>query len=178
MKRLLTVLLSFVLIMSAGFPVLSKDNSGTDEVVFKEITPEHNGIFVGLGIISEDYYTENINSAVTRGDFACMLAAMLGAADTKASQSYFSDVDIYHYAAGSIQVLFQRRIIEGCGDGTFAVNQTITAEDASTMLLRIMGYEALDEVNEKNYVLTKIRGKYSGEEFPTLSCSGEITLER
>ena len=163
MKRLLTVFLSFVLIMAAAFPVLSEDNLGTNDVVSKEIKAEHNRIFVGLGIISEDYYAENINSAVTRGDFACMLAAMLGAADIKATQSYFSDVDLYHYAAGSIQMLFERGIIAGCGDGTFAVNRTVTAEEASAMLLRIMGYDAIGSGNDKNYVSTKIRSKYSGE---------------
>lgn len=163
MKRLLTVFLSFVLIMAAAFPVLSEDNSGTNDVVFKEIKAEHKGIFVGLGIISEDYYTENINSAVTRGDFAYMLAAMLGAADIKATQSYFSDVDLYHYAAGSIQMLFESGIIAGCGDGTFAVNRTVTAEEASAMLLRIMGYDAIGSGNDKNYVSAKIRSKYSGE---------------
>ena len=163
MKRLLTVFLSFVLIMAAAFPVLSEDNSGTNDVVSKEIKAEHNRIFVGLGIISEDYYAENINSAVTRGDFAYMLAAMLGSADIKATQSYFSDVDLYHYAAGSIQMLFERGIIAGCGDGTFAVNRTVTAEEASAMLLRIMGYDAIGSGNDKNYVSAKIRSKYSGE---------------
>ena len=163
MKRLLTVFLSFVLIMSAVFPVLSEDNSGANDVVFEEIKAEHNEIFVGLGIISEDYYTENINSAVTRGDFACMLATMLGAVDIKATQSYFSDVDLYHYAAGSIQMLFELGIVVGCGDGTFAVDRTVTAEEASEMLIRIMGYDALGESNDKNYVSAKIRGKYSGE---------------
>lgn len=165
MKRLLTVFLSFVLIMAAAFPVLSEDNSGTNDVVSKEIKAEHNRIFVGLGIVDEDYFNENINSAVTRGDFANMLAAMLGSADIKATQSYFSDVDLYHYAAGSIQMLFDRGIIAGCGDGTFAVDRTVTAEEASAMLLRIMGYNVLDEGNRNviNYMSSKIRSRHSGE---------------
>ena len=163
MKRLLTIFLSFVLIMAASVPVLSEDDSSTNDVVVKEIKADHKEVFVGLGIVSEDYYAENINSAVTRGDFAYMLGAMLNAADVKATQSYFSDVDLYHYAAGSIQMLFERGIIAGCGDGTFAVDRIVTAEEASAILLRIMGYDAIGEVSDKNYVSTKIRSKYSGE---------------
>ena len=163
MKRLLTIFLSFVLIMAASVPVLSEDDSSTNDVVVKEIKADHKEVFVGLGIVSEDYYTENIHSAVTRGDFAYMLGAMLNAADVKATQSYFSDVDLYHYAAGSIQMLFERGIIAGCGDGTFAVDRIVTAEEASAILLRIMGYDAIGEVSDKNYVSAKIRSKYSGE---------------
>lgn len=164
MKRLLTVFLSFVLIMaSVASSVSSEKNSDTNDVSFREFKADHKEIFVGLGIVDEDYFNENINSAVTRGDFANMLAAVLGTGDVKATQSYFSDVDLYHYAAGSIQLLFERGIVAGCGDGTFAVDRTVTAEEASAMLLRIMGYDAFSEGNGKNSVLAKISGKYSGE---------------
>ena len=164
MKRLLTVFLSFVLIMAAVAPtVLSEKNSDTNDVFLKEFKADHKEIFVGLGIVEEDYFTENINSRVTRGDFANMLAAILGIKDAKATRSYFTDVDLYHYAAGSIEMLYERGIVAGCGDGTFAVDRTVTAEEATAMLLRIMGYDAIGSGNDKNSVSAKIRGGKSGE---------------
>ena len=62
---------------------------------------------------------------------ASMLNFPLGEVKQKGTQTYFTDVDLYHYAAGGIQLLVERGIAQGCGEGLFYPDRTVTAEETS-----------------------------------------------
>ena len=150
MKRIVTAVLSLIILLlsipSVSFAV--DFSSEIPDVRVEEYNKDYTEIFVGMGIVSAEYLAENADQPVTRGDFAKMLVEMLafrsGDAPAKATKRYFDDVDVYHYAAGSIQYLVERGIVQGCGNGVFCIDRTVTAEEATTMLLRAMGYDALE----------------------------------
>ena len=85
----------------------------------------------------------DLDGYVTRAQFTKMMAMASSYRDTvgeAGSLSLFSDVRSTHWAAEYVRVAVEQGWVQGYSDGTFRPDQTITAEEACTALLRMLGY--------------------------------------
>jgi len=74
---------------------------------------------------------------ITRAEFAAIVVRALGL-DTGMRNSSFTDVSSSEWYYGYIQTAVGYGIITGYGDGTYGPNDTITREQAMTMIARAM----------------------------------------
>ncbi len=93
------------------------------------------------------------NKTITRAEFAAMLARFieLDAAD---GETAFSDVPSDNWAAGYIDALVEKGVVNGYNDGTFRPEQTITRAEAVKMINGAIGHtpdKAKVEENLGNY---------------------------
>lgn len=93
-----------------------------------------------LGVINSEYDSEN--DYVSRENFALYTARLLKLDNESVSDiRYFRDVEQDSYAAAAINALAQHGYILGGDGGNFNPKDIITAGEAYTVLIRIMGYE-------------------------------------
>ncbi len=79
---------------------------------------------------------------VTRAEFAALLLRMIGMDQEVAPiADPFPDVSKDFWAAGSIEVAKNMKIITGYEDGTFRAANNVSYEEALTMIIRAIGYE-------------------------------------
>ena len=81
--------------------------------------------------------------AITRAEFASMIAKALGLKATK-FDNIFTDVDKNSQYYQYIYAAYEYGITDGCGKGKFAPNAQITRQDAMTMIARAMKLTKLD----------------------------------
>lgn len=99
-----------------------------------------------LGILNGDSSGNlNLDSGVTRAEFAKMLSAASRYKDTLGGggtgYSLFKDVKSSHWACEYIRLAVQEGWMIGYTDGTFRPDRTVTLEEACTALLRLLGYD-------------------------------------
>jgi len=87
------------------------------------------------GIIKGYGSTFQPDSNITRGDYALMLARVLGLTENSAD---FADVYPNDYFSGAIGALQKAGLINGLGNGTFAPNDNISRQDLFVMAYRIL----------------------------------------
>ena len=107
-------------------------------------------ILEGLGIITEEINYES-DKVLTRGDFAIMVANLIGYEGNTLAQGIFYDVEKEYYAADEIEFLYMQGIIKGYGDGSFRAGSNITYQEAIALLLRIMGIDKYAEYYKNSY---------------------------
>ena len=172
MKKLLAFVLSLMVMTTTVSSIVFAESLSNEyaDVITEKIKGNHYEAFVSMGLASEEYVRENLELPITRGDFAILLAKLLnytsGNGELVATEKKFSDVDIHHYAAGGVQFLFDKGIVRGCGDGEFCVDRVITAEEIAAMVVRVMGYDILQDMtgySSVNQVMANIRGRYTGD---------------
>lgn len=99
---------------------------------------------VNLGIISGfPDGTYKPGEAVTRAQFAKIIAAALGLGETAgfaAGETKFSDVAADHWASGYVNVAVDLGIIAGYPDGTFMPEKEVTYAEAIKMIVAALGY--------------------------------------
>lgn len=135
------------------------------------------GLLSYLGIFSgyEDG-SMRPDTKITRAEMAAIILRMFNMQNYSEYKGGFSDVDSSHWAANIIQTVSESKVINGMGNGTFAPNDTVTYEQAVTMIVRAMNYGDFAEssggypsgyikvANDKR--LTKNAMGYVGEEAP------------
>lgn len=87
------------------------------------------------------------NDMLTRAQFCKMAILLLDLEDQVLSASQktlFADVTSSHWAAGYVNLAYSRSLIQGYGNGYFGPDDNISYEQAVTIALRILGYEASD----------------------------------
>lgn len=109
-------------------------------------------VLKALSIVVGDAETGLIrpNDAIKRSEVAKMAVAILGLTDIATGSggaSKYSDVPDNHWASGYINVATNQGIVIGDDVGTFRPDDTITYQEAITIIVRILGYEpkALDD---------------------------------
>lgn len=99
-----------------------------------------------LGIMVGDAGTGNFRpeDSITRAEFARVAVSLLGLDDIAESakgESKYPDVSLDHWANGYINTATAQNLVIGRDDGNFAPEESITYQDAITILVRAMGYE-------------------------------------
>jgi len=118
---------------AASFPDVDED------AAYAEAAEYLNEIGVMQGDAQGNF---NPNKNVTRAQMAALLCRMIGETENLAVDgSRFSDVPAAYWANGDIIKAASLKIISGYSDGTFRPNNTVTYEQALTMVVRAMALE-------------------------------------
>lgn len=120
----------------------------------------------GTGIMcGDDKGNFNPDKTVTRAEMVTIICNMLGETENLAVSNKFYDVATTHWANRYIAKAIDLGFISGYGNGKFGPDDTVTYEQAITMLVRAMGqYSAADEAggypngfiyvaNERGYLI-------------------------
>ncbi|MNP39834.1 Endo-1,4-beta-xylanase A precursor [compost metagenome] len=83
------------------------------------------------------------DSAITRAEFAAIVVRALGLADNGKTEA-FADVQSSDWYMGAVAKAQEYKIIDGYEDGTFRPLNTITREEAMTMIARAMKITGLE----------------------------------
>ena len=139
LKRVLSLALASVMVVSMmviGAGAANFDDfSDKDEIVNKEAV----SVLVELGVLAgKDDGSYDPTGIITRGEMAKIICVVLNKGQdpnlgTVNSNTYTDTVG--HWAAPYIEYCTNLNIVAGKGDGTFAPNDTVTASEASKMLL-------------------------------------------
>jgi len=100
-----------------------------------------------LGIVTGDYVGGvrmfRPESEISRAEFAALVVRATGLAGLAAqSSTAFADVPANHWASGYVRMAADRGFILGHGDGTFTPDANVTFEQAVTMVVRAIGWQA------------------------------------
>lgn len=136
-KRLLTLLLVACLAVTSMIVPASAANASNSALQAVQ----------ALGIIQGNESGDLMLSGnVTRAQFAAMMTRASVYKDTVGSDgsgySLFKDVKSSHWASEYIRLAIDQGWITGYIDGTFRPEQSITLEEACTMVLRLLGYDS------------------------------------
>ena len=145
MKKILIILLSFIITVSAATPI-----SMAEVTTYKDYKVEDSAYFAdSFGLMSgyEDG-TFRPKNPITRAEFtkSLMKAAEIAYPDTKPFSIGFSDLDKSHWAYDDIAKAVSIGFINGYEDGTFRPNNNITYEQAVTMIFSVLGYRPVAEL--------------------------------
>ena len=153
MKKVLSLVLAFAMILgSFGFVFASEFSDVKDTEYYSEPVNVLTGFGVIAGYPDGTFKPANV---VTRAEMVTMIVAALnipvkGGATTKR----FSDVELTHWAAGYIDYGASVGFVAGYPDGTFKPEQTVSYNEALTMIVAALGYtaESLPGVWPGNFV--------------------------
>lgn len=96
-----------------------------------------------VGIMrGDDKGNFNPNQTVTRAEMATIICNMLGETEGLSVSDTFSDVPATHWANKYITKAFELGFVSGYGNGQFGPNDTVTYEQAITMIIRAGGLES------------------------------------
>lgn len=115
---------------------------------FPDVPPDANyaeqiNFIAELEIVKGDEQDNfNPDKTITRAEFATIMCRLLGAEDEayKITKSSFTDVPSTHWACGYVTKAVELGIVSGYGDGKFGPSDTLTYEQAVTILIRAWGY--------------------------------------
>lgn len=161
-KKLIALLCAFVMLFSLAVAAQTEQT----ELSKKEQTAiellEILGIYDGVdSLVGRDAF-------VRRDVFALLATRIMGlGATVYQGEPYFDDVDEKSFAYNAVNLLAQMQVIRGNGDGKFAPERDITVEEAIVMILRMMGYSQLMDVQRPGQwrTLAQKHNLYSGVEF-------------
>ena len=133
--------LSFVLVLAMILGSVSMVFAGSFPDVEDKDCEGAVNVLSELDIISG--YTDGTfkpEKVVTRAEMAALLINALGITPAKTSGTKFSDVPYTHWAAPFVDYAQSLGIISGYTDGTFKPDQTVTYNEAITMVVKALGY--------------------------------------
>lgn len=141
-QRLLAMFLALALclgVIGACAPRADAYSDLTDPAVAEAVE-----VLSGMGIVAGysdgGYHPEDI---LTRAQFCKLAVGLENKGDEAALAGYrtlFSDLDAGHWAAGYVNLAYTEGLVSGYGDGTFGPDDAVTAAQAATILLHILGY--------------------------------------
>ena len=140
---LIVALMSFFTVTCyAGNTFKDVENTKYEDAVDKLVTFE---IVNGF-----DDNTFKPKDSVTRSQLAKMLVISMGRQDevSAAEKKYlsFSDVLSSHWGYGYIKIASDNKLVNGYENGTFKPDATVTYAEATTMIVRALGYEDRFEI--------------------------------
>ena len=117
----------------------------------------------GLNImVGDSYGNMNLDKSLTRAEFAKIAVNTSQYRDSVAfgaKISVFRDCTYTHWAAPYVKVAVTNKIVTGYPDGTFCPENTVTLEEAVTVMLRLIGYTDEDFGNTWPYGQMSIGSK-------------------
>ena len=138
MKRIISFLMIFAVILS-NFCISFAEN--------ENVTGKREAeILKGIGI----YDTTEISTAISRVDFAEIVTRIIGVSKDTLSipkKRVFTDVSLDNPNAALINYVFERGIMVGHNDASFRPDEKLTCQEASKILVSILGYQELAETS-------------------------------
>lgn len=139
MKRLLAIILA-VAISCTSFGVFAADSA-----VAVKSEQEIINVIKLLGIANGDENGNmNLDAKVTRAQFVkmaiCASTEKDNATNAHLNVSLFPDVKNTYWGAGYISAAIKKGLITGHLDGTFRPDNTVSLEEAVTVVLKLLGY--------------------------------------
>ncbi len=183
-KKVLSVALAGALAfgsMGAAFAAMPEMKEDTDKKVVEAV--ERLSAFGIVNGMDDGEYHEEMK--VTREQFAKLLVETLGlgnAANAANGSTQFGDVESSRWSSGYINVAVGQGLIKGYPDGTFKPAQEVSYAEATTMLVRALGYkdEFLSGSWPGNYVAKAAQVKITDDvKFSNVSGTadrGEVAL--
>ena len=102
---------------------------------------ENNEFLKAVGVYSADF-NENGTQTLSRGDFLHYAFRLLNYPLQQVEQSPFWDLDKDYVHYDSVVNAHKYGLVKGYSDGSVGVYKSITAGEAITILLRILGYDS------------------------------------
>jgi hypothetical protein len=134
--------LSFVLVLSLVLGSFGMAFAAPLSDIAGENSEEAVNVLTELGVVSGypdgTYKPDNI---VTRAEMAVIVVRALGLADYATGTSSFSDMG-GHWSNPYVAYATSLGIIAGYPDGTFRPDKTVSYDEAATMLVAALGYNA------------------------------------
>lgn len=139
-KQIISLFLVCLMTLSLGTAFASEIT--IDSASLSEAIADLNKLGVMVGDEKGDFRGE---ANITRAEFSTIICRILGMEDmakSALSNSLFTDT-AGHWAEGYINVAYDRRIINGFGNGLFCPDEKITLAQAAKMLVCTLGYERM-----------------------------------
>lgn len=146
MKKLISYLLALVLVFSNLTAVWAEgENPVTKEDYYKKVA-------VGLGIVDEKLEEKEV---ITRSDFALVLTRLINESPKISSTSSFTDVAAGTKESAAIELLKDKGIMVGMGDGIFSPDEPVLFTHAVRLILKatdnIKDFHSKEIVSGANY---------------------------
>ena len=143
LKRALSLALASIMLlgmMVTGAGAASSSSfTDYDSIVNQEAVEVTSGLGIFDGYTDGSFGPENV---VTRAEMAVIICKILNGSDVDPGNftgiSHFTDVP--SWAEGYVNYCASMNIVVGVGDGKFNPNGTVTTVEATTMLLKALGY--------------------------------------
>ena len=143
MKKMLSLLLSVLLVLTLTVPALAYDtNTGAEQAeALKEL-----GLFAGTGDGFE------LNREATRAEAIVMIIRFMGKeAEAKATPAKSPFTDVPAWAGSYVAYAYENGITTGISKTAFGAEQPITAQQFVTMMLRVLGYDGVSYDNAVSF---------------------------
>ena len=135
----ITALVLLIIFAISSIPAFAEEEA-TNSVNAEEYA--RNVEFItSLGIYS--FSDEKADSAVTRAEFAKMIADLLGVSEDYSASDYFSDVPAINPNAGAVGAVASLGIMKGVGGNEFQPDASITYTQAIKTVVSALGYDPL-----------------------------------
>lgn len=143
MKKVLSLVLALVMVLGSFSFVAAADFSDVNGTNNGEAITRLSQLNLLKGYPDGTFKPEN---QITRAEFATVMVRAKGleavAETTKGLPTGFNDVAGFHWASGYVGTASKAGIVNGIGNGLFAPEAPVKYEDAITMVVRALGYEA------------------------------------
>lgn len=132
---------------ATGVLILTLLITGASAVSFPDVD-ENDAYAEAVEYVSEAGVMEGKNGGnfdpegmVTRAEMAAIVCRMLYETENLPNEERFSDVPVSHWANGYVSRAAELGIVNGYDDGNFGPGDSVTYEQAVTMIIRALGWE-------------------------------------
>jgi len=135
MKRVLSLVLAFMLVLTSILPAFAEETAAADSQAALDLQ--------SYGVIAGTDKGLDEASALTRAQMATILADLYGMkeeASTHAFKSSFTDVEEGMWYTPYVAFAETQGWMSGMGDGTFAPNEVMTAQQVNALFVKALGY--------------------------------------
>lgn len=139
MRKIITAALVAVLSISALTPVFaaSTQAQNTAQILYKK------GILNGTGTDENGKAIFDLERSTTRAEAVTLLVTLMGKTDeAKSSAINIPFTDVPDWAAPFVSYAYNKGIVSGVGETSFAANDEIPKSQYLTMVLNALGYSA------------------------------------
>ena len=155
-KKIIALILAFVFVVPCYAAFAQQDNAAAQVSADFD---EAYGLLDALGFLSEDIKSIEHSSGITRAQFAHLVACVRGVSTAAVHDGSYGFIDVQpdHMYATEIYNLRKMGVISGANEFQYLPDNHITYNEASKILVKIMGYELKAEMAYGGYPLGYVR---------------------
>ena len=161
MKKVLSMILSLGLLASTTIPALA----ASTEAIEAANNLNSLGLFGGVGTNPDGTINFDLDRAMTRNEAVTMLVRLLGKEDEALSGTWITPfTDVVDWAKPYVGYAYTNGLTAGAGDNYFGGDETVSATQYLTFVLRALGYNSeIDFQWDEAWVLSDTIGFTYGE---------------